>query len=84
MLHLLFFSACGLSDTTVHEGHNLQNMKISGKAIESKYAHLQNDHVQSNRTWPWQVIILSNGRLKCNGLLIKSDWILTTASCICK
>ncbi|XP_065649537.1 serine protease 38 isoform X2 [Hydra vulgaris] len=74
--------ACGLSDATVHEGHNFQNMKISGKGVEMKYTHMKNDEVESNRTWPWQVIILSNERVKCNGLLIKSNWILVTASCI--
>ena len=82
-------SACGLFDVTVHKHRN--------KKPESQHAavfkpeqnginieHLKMDYTTFNRTWPWQVLIVNNDSYSCNGLLIDSGWVITTASCIGK
>ena len=32
--------------------------------------------------WPWQILMLVNGRPMCGGSLINSRWVVTAAHCV--
>jgi len=32
--------------------------------------------------WPWQILMLKNGRAGCGGTLISSQWVVTAAHCV--
>jgi len=33
-------------------------------------------------SWPWQVLVLMNGRAGCGGTLVSSRWVVTAAHCV--
>ena len=32
--------------------------------------------------WPWQILMLYNGRTMCGGSLVAPNWVVTAAHCI--
>ena len=32
--------------------------------------------------WPWQILMLSNGRAGCGGTLVSNQWVVTAAHCV--
>ena len=36
----------------------------------------------SPNSWPWQVVILTNGQPGCGGSIISPDYIVTAAHCV--
>ena len=33
-------------------------------------------------SWPWQILIINNGKAICGGTLIASQWVVTAAHCV--
>jgi len=34
--------------------------------------------------WPWQILMLSNGRAGCGGTLVSNQWVVTAAHCVAR
>lgn len=34
--------------------------------------------------WPWQVLMMSNGRAGCGGTLVSNQWVVTAAHCVAR
>jgi len=33
-------------------------------------------------SWPWQILMMSNGRAGCGGTLVSNQWVVTAAHCV--
>lgn len=79
---------CGIFDATTHKNHKEkpdQYKAIFGAPKKDKNLdHLELDSTVLNRTWPWQVMISSGDKYLCNGLLVRNNWVMATASCLAK
>jgi len=64
----------------VHKNQNTDN----GETIKIMTNPKHNAPVWRHRKWPWMAMIKNSTHYLCNGILIKKNYILTTASCVRK